>query len=137
MSKIEWATDAEMSMMGFPIAVESEDHLKHMVKYCLKVLKSDIYRDDDSLTSRANEIVDNAFNKYNSGKKLISYYVVNDSYAGVMMTFVRENKTLTLKSGKMRPNGLFAWVENIDAPDCSECGYVFFENRNGKTVRIG
>lgn len=137
--RMKWNTDAEMSMMGFPVAVESEEHLKHMVGYILWTLKSDLYADaPESLKSRTDEIVDSAMHKYNSSKdKSIKYIVVNDSMFGVMITFVRDKKSLTLKSGKMRNEGILAWVENIDAPDCSELGYVFFENKNGKTVRIG
>lgn len=138
MSKSKWNADAEMSMMGFIINVESREHLLHMVQYCLKTLKSDIYRDDESRRVRAEEIVSNAYQKYNSTKvREVYHFVVNDSYFGVMMTFTRENKPLTLKSGKPRTNGHFSWVENIDAPDCSEAGYTYFQVKNGKTVRIG
>ena len=139
MTNSKWNADAEMSMMGYPIAVESRDHLLYMVRYCLIVLKSDVYRTHDDFNYHSDRITANAYHKYNSAKdKSISYFVVNDSDFGIMMTFVRENKTLTLKSGKMRASGLFAWVENIDAPECSEAGYVFFEkNKYGKTVRIG
>lgn len=139
MTNSKWNADAEMSMMGFPIAVESVAHLTHMVRYCLKVLKSNIYKDNESLNFRTNEIVADAMNKYNSSKdKSIKWFVVNDSaYGFIMMTFVRDKGELTLKSGKMKSSGILAWVENIDAPDCSELGYVFFEKKNGKTVRIG
>ena len=138
MTNSKWNAQAEASMMGFPIAVESTEHLTYLVKYCLRTLKSDIYGDDESRSARAEEIVENAQFKYNSNKdKSIKWFVVNDSMFGVMMTFVRQKGELTLKSGKMKSGGILAWVENIDAPDCSELGYVFFENRNGKTVRIG
>lgn len=134
----KWNTDAEMSMMGYPIAVESIEHLTHMVNYVLLVLKSDIYGDCQYREARAKEIVESATTKYRSGKdKSIYWFVVNDSMFGAMMTFVRDKGELTLKSGKMKANGIYAWVENIDAPDCSELGCVFFEKRNGKTVRIG
>ena len=138
MTNNKWNADAEMSMMGFPIAVESREHLLYMVRYCLKVLKSDIYRTNDDLNYHSDRITADAMHKYNSSKdKSVKYFVVNSTMFGVMMTFVRDNKSLTLKNGSMRQSGLLAWVENIDAPDCSELGYVFFENRNGKTVRIG
>lgn len=138
MSNSKWNADAEMSMMGYPIPVEGTEHLTHMVKYCLKVLKGEDYRELQTLESRTNEIVENAQFKYNSSKdKSIKWFVVNDSMFGVMMTFVRDKGELTLKSGKMKSSGILAWVENIDAPDCSELGYVFFEKKNGKTVRIG
>ena len=137
--RMKWNTDAEMSMMGFPIAVESEEHLKHMIGYCLWTLKSDDYADrPESLASRIEEIMFNAIHRYNSKKEeRVYWFVVNDSMFGVMMTFVRDKGELTLKSGKMKSNGILAWVENIDCPDCSELGCVFFERKNGKTVRIG
>lgn len=138
MTNSKWNADAEMSMMGFPIKVEDTTHLTYMVRYCLKVLKSDTYPTNDDLDYRSSQIVDDAMYKYNSDKdKSIKWFVVNDSMFGVMMTFVRSKGELTLKSGKMKSSGILAWVENIDAPDCSELGYVFFENRNGKTVRVG
>lgn len=137
-NRSKWSADAEMSMRGYPIAVESEEHLTHMVNYCLLVLKSDIYGDCQYREARAKEIVENATTKYRTGKdKSVYWFVVNDSMFGVMMTFVRQKGELTLKSGKMKSMGIYAWVENIDAPDCSELGCVFFEKRNGKTVRIG
>lgn len=138
MSNNTWNAHAEMCMRGFPIPIESTEHLTHLVKYCLKTLKSDVYRDDESINSRAEEIVTNAELKYNSNKdKSIKYLVVNDSMFGVMMTFVRSRGSLTLKDGRMKSSGILAWVENIDAPECSELGYVFFEKRNGKIVRVG
>lgn len=138
MTNAKWNANAEASMMGFIIPVESREHLLYMVKYCLRTLKSDVYRDDESRSARAEEIVSNAYQKYNSTKvKEVYHFVINDSYFGVMMTFVRENKPLTLKNGKCRASGHFSWVENIDAPDCSEAGYTYFENKHGKIVRIG
>ena len=136
--KNKWSADAEMSMRGYPIAVESTEHLTFMVNYVLLVLKSDTYGDCQYREARAKEIVENAQFKYNSDKdKSVKWFVVNDSMFGVMMTFTRSKGELTLKSGKMKSSGILAWVENIDAPDCSELGYVFFEKRNGKTVRVG
>ena len=55
---------------------------------------------------------------------------------GTCLTFVRDKGALTLKSGKMKNSGSLAWVENLEYPDCSELGYVFFENQNGKVRRI-
>ena len=134
----KWRSDAEMSMMGYPIAVESTEHLTYMVNYDLLVLKSDVYGDAQYREERAKEIVHYAMNNYNSSKdKSIKYFVVNDSMFGVLMTFTRDKGDLTLKSGKMKSSGILAWVENIDYPDCSELGYVFFEKKNGKTVRVG
>ena len=138
MTNSKWNANAEAAMMGFIIPVESKDHLQYMVKYCLRTLKADVYRTDEERELTSKRIVDNAYFKYNSTRvKEVYHFVVNDSYFGVMMTFVRENKPLTLKNGKCRTSGHFSWVENIDAPDCSEAGYTYFENKHGKIVRIG
>lgn len=134
MKNSKWNADAEAAMMGFTIAVESEEHLSHLVKYTLKVLGSEYQYDLDEKTK---EVVENATRKYRSGKdKSISWFTANSTMFGTCLTFVRDKGALTLKSGKMKSSGSLAWVENLDAPDCSELGYVFFENRNGKVRRI-
>lgn len=134
MTNRKWNADAEASMMGFTVAVESEEHLAHLVKYVLKVLGSEYLYDLDEKTK---EVVENATRKYRSGKdKSISWFTCNSTAFGVCLTFVRDKGALTLKSGKMKASGSLAWVENLDAPDCSELGYVFFENCHGKVRRI-
>lgn len=131
----KWNTDAEMAMMGFTIAVESEEHLKHLVGYVIYTLKGQY--PDMSIEEKTNEVVDNATRKYRSGKdKNIYWFTTNNSQFGVLLTFVRDKGALTLKSGKMKQSGSYAWVENLDAPDCSELGCVFFESVNGKIRRI-
>ena len=131
----KWNADAEASMMGFTVAVESEEHLTHLVGYVLHTLKSLFPYDEET---RTKEIVENATRKYRSGKdKSISWFTVNTTMFGCCLTFVRDKGALTLKSGKMKPSGSLAWVENLDSPDCSELGYVFFEAVNGKVHRIG
>lgn len=130
----KWNADAEAAMMGFTIAIESEEHLSHLVKYTLKVLGSEYAYD---LEAKTKEVVENATSKYRSGKdKSITWFTTNATVFGTCLTFVRDKGALTLKSGKMKASGSLAWVENLDAPDCSELGYVFFENRNGKVRRV-
>ena len=130
----KWNADAEAAMMGFTVAVESEEHLKHLVGYTLHTLKSEYGYDEEAKTI---EIVENATSKYRSGKdKSITWFTTNNMMFGTCLTFVRDKGALTLKSGKMKMSGSLAWVENLDAPDCSELGYVFFENRNGKIRRV-
>ena len=130
----KWNADAEATMMGFTVSIENEEHLTHLVKYVLTTLKDEYAYD---LEEKTKEVVESATRKYNSGKdKSIKWFTCNSTAFGVCLTFVRDKSALTLKSGKMNPNGVLAWVENLDAPDCSELGYVFFENRNGKVHRI-
>lgn len=134
MTNSKWNADAEASLMGFTVAIESEEHLTHIVKYVLNTLKGEFHYD---LEEKTKEIVENATRKYNSSKdKSIKWFTTNSTVFGVCLTFVRDKGALTLKSGKMKNSGSLAWVENLDSPDCSELGYVFFENVNGKVRRI-
>ena len=134
MTNSKWNADAEAAMMGFTIAIESEEHLSYLVKYTLKVLCTEY---DYDLEEKTKEVVENATRKYRSGKdKSIHWFTTNATMFGTCLTFVRDKGALTLKSGKMKASGSLAWVENLDAPDCSELGYVFFENRNGKVRRV-
>ena len=134
MKNSKWNADAEAAMMGFTVAIENEEHLSHLVKYVLSVLGSEYSYDLDEKTK---EVVENATSKYRSGKdKSISWFTCNSTMFGTCLTFVRDKGALTLKSGKMKASGSLAWVENLDAPDCSELGYVFFENVHGKVRRV-
>lgn len=131
----KWNADAEAAMMGFTVAVESEEHLKHMTGYVLHTLQGMCnYSDSEEKTV---EVLDNALNKYNSDKdKSIKWFTVNNTMFGTCLTFVRDKKQLVLKNGKSTASGSLAWVENLEYPDCSELGYVFFEKRNGKVRRV-
>lgn len=134
MTNSKWNVDAEMSMMGFTIEIVSEEHLSYLVKYVLNTLKSEFSYDVEEKTK---EVVENATRKYRSGKdKSITWFTTNATRFGTCLTFVRDKGALTLKSGKMKNSGSLAWVENLEYPDCSELGYVFFENHNGRVVRV-
>ena len=130
----EWNAQAEIAMMGTAIAIDSEDQLRYIVEYVLETLRPAF---DDELPEKANEIVENATRKYNSSKdKSIKYFVVNSSPFGVLLTFVRDKKNPTKKDGSPVASGTLAWVENLDAPDCSELGYVSFSSQSGLLRRI-
>lgn len=130
----EWNAQAEIAMMGTAVAIDSEDQLRYIVEYVLNTLRPVF---DDELPERANEIVENATRKYNSGKdKSIKYFVVNSSPFGVLLTFVRDKRNPTKKDGSPVASGTLAWVENLNAPDCSELGYVSFSSQSGLLCRI-
>lgn len=134
MTNSKWNADAELAMMGFTIQIESEEHLTYLVQYVLNTLKSEFSYDVEEKTK---EVVENATRKYRSGKdKSITWFTTNATQFGTCLTFVRDKGALTLKSGKMKNSGSLAWVENLEYPDCSELGYVFFENLNGKIRRV-
>lgn len=127
----EWSANAEMAMQGFTVPVESREHLDYMIRYICWVLNNF----EDISDERAEEILSNAWDKYNTSKKDVKYLTVNSTMFGNLLTFVRQDK-LTKKDGSPLSAGVLAWVENFDAPDCSELGYVFFRGVNGKVRRV-
>ena len=127
-----WSANAEMAMQGFTVPVESREHLDYMIRYICRVLNDF----EDISNERAEEILNNARDKYNEKKRNVKFITVNSTMFGNMLTFVRQDK-LTKKDGTPLSAGVLAWVENFDAPDCSELGYVAFQTVNGKTRRVG
>ena len=128
----EWSANAEMAMHGFTVPVESREHLDYMIRYICHVLNGF----EDISDERAEEILNNAWDKYNEKKSGVKFITVNNTMFGIMLTFVRQDK-LTKKDGSPLSAGVLAWVENFNAPACSELGYVSFQTVNGKTRRVG
>lgn len=127
-----WSANAEMAMQGFTVPVESREHLDYMIRYICRVLNDF----EDISDERAEEILSNAWDKYNDKKTPVQFITVNSTQFGNMLTFVRQAR-LTKKDGSPLSAGVLAWVENFDAPDCSELGYVVFQSVHGKTRRVG
>lgn len=125
----KWNSDAEMAMQGFTIPIQSEEHLKHIIGYVLFTLK-DMIDPNMDVDERTDEVFDNAVNKYNSTGQTVNFVTVSSSPFGVMVTFVRDKAPVTKRQG------VLAWVENLEAPFCSELGYVYFQQTNGKIHRI-
>ena len=128
----KWNSDAEMAMQGFTVPVEGREHLDYMIRYICHILNDF----EDISDDRAEEILSNAWDKYNDKKTPVQFITVNSTQFGNMLTFVRQAR-LTKKDGSPLSAGVLAWVENFDAPDCSELGYVMFQSVNGKTRRVG
>ena len=88
-----------------------------------------------------------SIHKYNSEGTPVSHFTTSRTDFGRMMTFdivsyfrntykvtlVRDEEMTELTS----TDGVLAYVYNIDAVDCSELGYVFFDKQGGKVRRIG
>lgn len=124
----KWNADAEMSLMGFTIPVENEEHLKHLIGYVLKVITK------DGGSAQVEEVF-NSCHQYNSDKVPVSHFTVNSTQFGVLMTFVRDCKDMT-EDKLISPQGVLSYVYNMDAPYCSELGYTFFQKVNGKIKRV-
>lgn len=122
-----WNADAEAALMGFTIPISSKEHLKYLIRYTLNTLQDGRYYE---VGKKTEEVLNNAWNKYNSENLAVRYFTINSTPFGVLFTFVRDTERI------ISPDGVLSWVENIDAPDCSELGYTFFELQHGKIVRI-
>ena len=127
-----WSAVAEIAMWGYTIPIESKEQLDYTIRYVCRVLNNF----EDISDERAEEILSNAWDKYNEKKTGVKFFTVNSTDFGNLLTFVRQDK-ITKKDGSPLSSGVLAWVENFDAPDCSELGYVFFQRNRGKTVRVG
>jgi hypothetical protein len=126
--KNKWSADAEATMMwGVVIPVQSKEHLEFMVHYVIKTLKG-----EDSANALTPDCME-GWDKYNSTNTPVSHFSVNSTQFGVLLTLVRDGEMKSLTD----EDGVLAYVYNMDAPDCSELGYVFFENKNGKIHRVG
>lgn len=124
----KWGAKAEVILMGMTLPVESIEEVKFITTYILSVING---VDDDTAKTEAEEVF-NLVNKYNSENTPISHISVSTTPFGRMITFVRDEEMQVLET----PEGVLAYVYNVDYPDCSELGYVFFEKRAGTYRRI-
>lgn len=126
---------AESAMMGSSIRVRSEGDAVYICGYICRTLLS---LDDDAAVVYGKMIYEGA-TRFNLNDTPVQYITTNSTAFGNMITLVRDE---TLKNpdnmeSLTTPDGVFAYVYNLDAPDCSELGYVFFQNKNGRVVRVG
>ncbi len=119
--------EAEMIMMGYTLPIHNEEHLRYLVGYILYVLQPQYHY---NLEEKTEEVVNNALHKYNSENLSVKYLTTNTAAFGTLLTFVRDDEPVTSEYG------VLTWCENLDYPDCSELGYSYFANENGKLHRI-
>lgn len=125
----KWGAKAEVILMGQALPVESDEEAKFITAYILCVLGNE--EDDAALKAKAKEVYDLVY-KYNSENTLVTHISVNTTPFGRMITFVRDDEMESLET----PDGVLAYVYNVDYPECSELGYVFFEKRAGTYHRV-
>ena len=123
----KWNAKAEMCAMGFTIPVNSVEETKHIIGHLVYLING--LQEDENLV---NEIYEGAM-KYNSENEPITHIQIQ-KYGGIgtLLTLVRDNEMRYLT----QPEGVLAYVYNFNYPDCSELGYVFFQNVDGGVTRI-
>ena len=123
----KWNAKAEMCAMGFTIPVNSPEEAKYIIGHLVYLINE--LQEDENLV---NEIYEGAM-KYNSENEPITHIQIQ-KYGGIgtLLTLVRDNEMRYLT----QPEGVLAYVYNFNYPDCSELGYVFFQNVDGGVTRI-
>ena len=128
-SKGQLNARAEALLMGFVIYQEDIDNIKYVIDYVSNVLKNNV---------KADEIIKLTY-KYITEKEKIKIVGLS------LNTFMNEMIVLTLilKDDDdvffniENKDGVFCYAYNYTYPDCSELGYSYFRNDNGKLHRIG
>ena len=110
--------------MGMTQKVDSNEEATYIAGYIAKVLECDVTGED---------IFKEAI-KYTKGA-VIQYVnvatVCGMKMLALPMTTDEDEEPFNILS----PYGVFGYVYNFDAPDCSELGYACFENKNGRIRR--
>lgn len=121
-----WDTDAGMMLSGMLINIVSDDHLKHVLGYMIKVIRNA----EEVDLNEVEEVFNKAY-RYNSDKDRVECATANKTDFGYMITLVREHvRDITTQ------DGVLAYVYNVSEPVLSELGYVFFAKSNGAIRRI-
>lgn len=126
-----WNAHAEVMMMGHTLPVDSVEHLTHLVAYVYGHLFK--LEDFAEAKEQAKMIIEKATTWCNSNNTPISHVTVNRTVFGTMLTFVRDEEMESLTS----QDGVLTYVYNLDAPDCSELGYAYFEQEGIMIRRVG
>lgn len=132
--KNERNAKAEMAMMsGRFTPFSSIEEAKHILGY----IKTAIYCDGkyNKVEERGEEMYNDAL-KYSKGSK-ITGITVNTIMGMKMICCIVKSKSAKKAEPTTSMNGQLCYVINLDAPDCSELGYSFFQKRDNELYRIG
>ena len=127
----ESMSKAEAILMGLPQKVESEAECVEVLNYIFNYFRNCF----ETPVPTGEEVIKLA-NQFTSKHQVPKWVFVNQ-ICGMYMIALPFSERIVTKTGKMIANGVFGYVYNIDAPDCSELGYTFYEEQNGKIKRLG
>lgn len=123
----EYRAKAEACAAGFTVKVNSVEETMFIINHLMYLING--CKEDNE---RAEEIYSEAM-KYNSANAQISHITIQRwGEIGTLLTLVRDEEMTDITS----EDGVIAYVYNCNYPDCSELGYVFFEEQNGKLRRV-
>lgn len=120
---------AEVLMMhgtgGIPI--NDNEEVPYILNYMFKTLEID---------TTGEEVVKEA-TKFIKEEYYFRFLHLCTTEFGRMITIAIEVPSEDENFDVVSEDGVFCYVYNMDAPDCSELGYCFFKTMNNRTVRIG
>lgn len=124
-SKGELNAIAETVLMGCAHTFTESDELDYVYQYIMKTMTG------KECKTTARQVVPSYFKDEPAG------LCTNTLYGMKCVTIMLKSKRAK-SLNPCKPSGVLCYVQNIDAPDCSEGGYCFFErNAAGIVRRVG
>lgn len=122
----KWNAKAEAVMMGFTQKVDSNEEAEYIISYIAKTLGHSVTGEE--VFKEATQYTKEAKIEY------VSVSTIMDMVMLALPMTTKEDKGKKLNI--LDRDGVFSYVYNFDCPMCSELGYTFFEERNGRLRRI-
>lgn len=121
-SKGELNAIAETLLMGCAHTFTDEEDLNYVYQYIMKVMTG------KECKTTAREVVPGYFKDQPAG------LCVNTIYGMRMIAIMLKSKRAK-SLNPCKPSGQLCYVQNIDAPECSEGGYCYFEKNSAGVIR--
>lgn len=109
---------AEAILMGMTQPVDSNEEAQYICDYIARVLECEV---------TGEEIIRLA-TRYAKGYQI--RYINVSVVMGMRMLCLPLTETRNSELKLYHTDGVFSYVYNFDAPDCSELGYAFFDKKN-------
>jgi len=117
---------AEIILMGYAQMIEGEDELRVMLDYFKGPLRC--HYDTDKVIKESVQYCKNPRFKSLSVNKICGMRMI-----AIGLETDEDEEPFDL----LNEYGVFGYVYNIDAPDCSELGYSFYKKKNNFIRRVG
>ena len=130
-SKGGWNALAEVLLMGAVIPVETKEQVQYITNYVLNVL--------GHTECTAEEVLKMAtqFTKNEEFKSMSLNRIAGMKMLAITFITDEDREDPNFKYCQTSEQGVFGYVYNIDALHCSELGYTYYANDNGRLHRIG
>lgn len=117
---------AEIALMGYVVEINTNEEAIDVLDEIAELLEEDF----------SGVKIFKEATKYCNGAEIeyLSVNIISDMLLiALPMTTDEDTEPFDILS----KYGAFGYVYNATAPDCSELGYSYYENRNNEIVRVG